>query len=438
MTNILKPGYLRWDGLKFVLDPDIEVTGAVGPQGAPGPIGPGLGIVGANEQPVWYIDSINGDNDRDGATPNTSINSIAEFTKRIGAQVINSGVTVNILQSDASFWDIDINVGITGVVTFVGQKNIVISSTLSVVNVWNPNTQTIGSYQLSGNPDISTFCKNSFIQTVGGNKFSPIGKSLGAGAFNGVWRDTGDNSTEPSVSDAIEIYQINSVNLINISAQGSGTINFVNIEIDQLLNRGLTNISLRGCKINVLTNFSTPNSLFISSSHVGSLTLANTIGDCFLSGNVVLQSSIFYRFTAFGFGNITIVGPVIIQNTTLNLDGNTNAFSFSGPVSLCITPFGMLAINDYDDTGIGIEIGANSLLRVESYLFIVADNAENTGIHIKSGGYLFFKSGFLPVVAAVQPSAPWNIGGISKTQLDIALGNGFVNSTNLACVAIEA
>jgi hypothetical protein len=42
MSGILTPGYLRWDGTKYVLDHDIEI---IGPPGAAGPAGP-LGPVG--------------------------------------------------------------------------------------------------------------------------------------------------------------------------------------------------------------------------------------------------------------------------------------------------------------------------------------------------------------------------------------------------------
>ncbi len=36
MNKLLKPGYVRWDGTKFITDPDIEI---LGPQGPPGPTG---------------------------------------------------------------------------------------------------------------------------------------------------------------------------------------------------------------------------------------------------------------------------------------------------------------------------------------------------------------------------------------------------------------
>lgn len=39
MSNILQPGYLKWDGLKYTTDPDIEIIGPPGIQGATGPTG---------------------------------------------------------------------------------------------------------------------------------------------------------------------------------------------------------------------------------------------------------------------------------------------------------------------------------------------------------------------------------------------------------------
>jgi hypothetical protein len=41
MSGILRPGYVKWDGLKYVIDPDIEsVKGHTGPQGSAGVTGP--------------------------------------------------------------------------------------------------------------------------------------------------------------------------------------------------------------------------------------------------------------------------------------------------------------------------------------------------------------------------------------------------------------
>ncbi len=40
MSGILTPGYLRWDGTKYVLDNDIEIVGPAGTQGPTGPAGP--------------------------------------------------------------------------------------------------------------------------------------------------------------------------------------------------------------------------------------------------------------------------------------------------------------------------------------------------------------------------------------------------------------
>ncbi len=43
MGAFLIPGYLRWDGLKFVTDPTVEIIGPPGPEGPPGPPGIGTG-----------------------------------------------------------------------------------------------------------------------------------------------------------------------------------------------------------------------------------------------------------------------------------------------------------------------------------------------------------------------------------------------------------
>lgn len=40
MSGILVPGYLRWDGTKYVLDNDVEIVGPPGPAGPEGPDGP--------------------------------------------------------------------------------------------------------------------------------------------------------------------------------------------------------------------------------------------------------------------------------------------------------------------------------------------------------------------------------------------------------------
>lgn len=40
MSGILTPGYLRWDGTKYVLDHDVEIVGPPGSAGPTGPVGP--------------------------------------------------------------------------------------------------------------------------------------------------------------------------------------------------------------------------------------------------------------------------------------------------------------------------------------------------------------------------------------------------------------
>lgn len=46
MANFLKPGYVRFDGTKYVTDPSVEIIGPQGPQGIQGVPGPAGGPVG--------------------------------------------------------------------------------------------------------------------------------------------------------------------------------------------------------------------------------------------------------------------------------------------------------------------------------------------------------------------------------------------------------
>ena len=65
MSGILTPGYLRWDGTKYVLDHDVEIvgppgaagpTGPVGPAGPPGPYGIASGdLLGTYPGPISVI-----------------------------------------------------------------------------------------------------------------------------------------------------------------------------------------------------------------------------------------------------------------------------------------------------------------------------------------------------------------------------------------------
>jgi len=48
MSSILKPGYVRWDGLKYVLDPGVEIVGPEGPVGPQGPPGIAAGPAGGD------------------------------------------------------------------------------------------------------------------------------------------------------------------------------------------------------------------------------------------------------------------------------------------------------------------------------------------------------------------------------------------------------
>lgn len=69
MSNILPPGYVRWDGVKYVFDSDIEIVGPAGPPGEPGAPGP-MGPEGPSTGPAG--------GDLDGDFPNPIVIKIQE------------------------------------------------------------------------------------------------------------------------------------------------------------------------------------------------------------------------------------------------------------------------------------------------------------------------------------------------------------------------
>lgn len=69
MSNILPPGYVRWDGVKYVFDSDVEIIGPAGPPGAPGAPGP-MGPEGPSTGPAG--------GDLDGDFPNPTVIKIQD------------------------------------------------------------------------------------------------------------------------------------------------------------------------------------------------------------------------------------------------------------------------------------------------------------------------------------------------------------------------
>lgn len=108
MGSILQPGYVRWDGFKYVLDPSVEIVGPLGP---PGPAGSN-GTIGLDGDATLIY--------RPGGT--TSGNVYASWTALMAKRAtIQSPMTVVIDDSitspapiDTGVWDLTNNTAIVG------------------------------------------------------------------------------------------------------------------------------------------------------------------------------------------------------------------------------------------------------------------------------------------------------------------------------------
>lgn len=127
MSSILRPGYVRWDGLKYVLDPDIEIVGPIGPPGEDGSAGP-PGPAGGGGDLIY----------RPGGT--TTGNVFATWTGVMAKRVtIDGPVRIVIDDSiitpapiDAGIWDLTHNTALIGSNGFQNEFN---GTPLTALNV---------------------------------------------------------------------------------------------------------------------------------------------------------------------------------------------------------------------------------------------------------------------------------------------------------------
>jgi hypothetical protein len=125
MGSILTPGYLRWDGFKYVLDPTVEIVGPPGPPGPslPGPPGPAgaAGAAGASGNAVLVY--------QQGGI--TAGNVFASWTALMAQRATTPFVPMTIVidnsivaepSVDPGVWDLTNNTAIAGYKTGVSEQ----------------------------------------------------------------------------------------------------------------------------------------------------------------------------------------------------------------------------------------------------------------------------------------------------------------------------
>jgi hypothetical protein len=157
MGSILQPGYLRWDGFKYVLDPTVEIVGPAGPPGASGPSGPqgpsGVGTVAVQNQSITLSDSpfatLNFTGS--GVTASNGVGGTAIITILGGGSSVDwAGDLLSSTNSAQYISSISGPSGTGGTVT-VNTDNLNFSATLTNISITQSNTAA------SGNPTGANF-----------------------------------------------------------------------------------------------------------------------------------------------------------------------------------------------------------------------------------------------------------------------------------------
>jgi len=184
MGSILTPGYVKWDGFKYVLDPTLQgppgPAGPAGPQGPAGPAGPGGSGNIISAAVTITVDPVNGNDANPFPGPWKTIAKLNSYLT--GAIVENVRVGINVLSSPSPSSDEHFA---PQNVLFKGQSAIIIvTGPITVVH-----TGTLTASTTAINP--STQTRNTVDDTV-----------LGSWASYVHMRVTDLSQTEPTVSPA--------------------------------------------------------------------------------------------------------------------------------------------------------------------------------------------------------------------------------------------
>jgi hypothetical protein len=397
-----------------------------------------IGCPGANEVAEWFV-SPSGDDNNDGLTDLTPLQTIEEFQYRIGRQSIDGSTVgvafVNILgdYSDGREYSFNFNFIHSGALAFLGQKVLHATYTVSAVTPWNENTGVIGAYSLTGAPNLSSYVGMFARISVSTNPSAVGRKTLivntpSTGVFNGNFIDQGSlQIAEPIVGDTIQIYMPTKIGgniIINsnpIVFNSGGGVFFQDLDLGIIDSDHSTTIGsgvasfiaciLRGCDIEPGVNMC---QLSLCATYdlraYGYLTMYGTImqsgGGSLLAvrGGAVANS--YTRSWVYG-GGIS-VGHNVDGNGTLNTQ-DTFVISSAGNIP---------------GTDV-VMVTSNSLLLISDKFLQINNGTTAIGFHVRPGGGVYYPTVTLPLFAGTTPTIKFKIGSTVTS----SLGSG-IRDTN--------
>jgi hypothetical protein len=274
MASILTPGYLRWDGTKYVLDPGVEIVGATGPAGPPGdpgppgPAGPSGGgnrtltIISDNDYTVLPTDDIIEWNIPLSGTRNAYL----PLTPSIGEHYtfkVNDLTNGNHLYVNGNVYDVD-RPGSTSPATsaqlstshmsytfvFNGTKWIIVD----VFPLPQTNCVASGSYSIAlgqGNQ-----ASNTGAIALGGGCYASGYVSLAFGSActsSGIYAIAMGNGCTAGADSAVAIGESNTISGVSPSSTAFGTTNIIN----DSGNPGFSGSSFASGEGNICSNYLT-------------------------------------------------------------------------------------------------------------------------------------------------------------------------------------
>lgn len=393
------------------------------------------GFPGAHTVGSWFVDSILGDNANDGlaAGAGRAVKNCAEIVRRIAKQVIDGIVVlVSVVGDDTAAQTFTFYLANNAFIAFTGTRTVLNTYVLSAATAWNEATGVVGSYTLTGAPNITALgYLNKLARVNGGARDgvkAGIANDLGSGVFNANF---GDQSiydvTEPQVGDSLQVYSVPKLGGdVQISVFGEGILFLEALDIGTIgashgsgVHAGT--VQFIGCVLRGIDAFQGADEVTLdvcltldAHSYTQMDVWACTHGSVGGSG-----------LSSRGGTTVWVGTRILLVGSQLNVGHPQN-----GPGD--IRADGTIAILSMN-SGSGTTITHRSSIVTNSYFF-ERNCAGTPGIVVDPGGAFYYTSGKLPAfTGATTPAVNLSIGRTSKA----AGALPFIEPANNAAVVVK-
>lgn len=398
------------------------------------------GSPGANRQKSWFVNAATGSDENDGADASTPLLTTQEAMYRIGHQPIdgsvgNGTVTVFILGDDTAPLTIDVRFIHDGNLNFLGTRTVLATYTMTTVTAWNDATGAIGSYSLSGTPDLITLgyvgrlCRIASGSQTGDK--TAIVKETSTGTFRGNFANQATGQAiVPSGTPSVQVYSIPSLSgEVRISGGPCGPSGGI-IYFEAL------NIGVIGSNHSVIV---TDGQVQFAGCIIHGLDIHRGAYYAYASACFIYEARSYSQFEAAGcsfasVGGVALAsresGIVIVSGRCL-VQGYCVSVGHASEGGAQLRCTAQLAVVDSASDGITCFPGSSTVLSTNVTIRDCAGSI--AGIRVRGGANLQYTTGAPPKFSGTAADSEYVIGPDDKTAVDIAGGD--YTASNGACVA---